>query len=68
MNVVTVKFGEGPRREDGLKISFSPGAWFSCVVQKDRQENRLFFNLHCTGREASCCRGKLSAGRRRARS
>jgi len=37
----------------------------SCVEQKDRQEV-LFFNLGCTGREANCCRGKLSAGKQRA--
>jgi len=66
MNVVTVKFGEGSKGGvDGHKISFSMGAWFSCVEQKDRQEG-LFFNLGFTGREASYCRGKLSAGRRRA--
>jgi len=52
---------------DGLKISFSLGAWFSCAEQTDRQE-RLFFNLGCIGREASCCKGKLSAGRWRVRS
>jgi len=45
---------------DGHKISFSLGAWFSCVEQKDRQEG-LFFNLGCTGQDASCCRGNLSA-------
>jgi len=50
---------------DGHKISFSLGAWFSCVEQKVRQEG-FFFNLGCTGREASCCRGKLSAVRQRA--
>jgi len=33
--------------------------WFSCVEQKDHQEG-FFFNLGCTGREARCCRGKLS--------
>jgi len=52
MNVVTVKFGEVQH-----KISFSLRAWFSCVEQKDRQEG-LFFNLGCTGQEASCCRRK----------
>jgi len=51
---------------DGHKISFSLGAWFSCDEQKDREEG-LFFNLGCTEREASCCRGKLSAGRKRYR-
>jgi len=67
MNEVTVKFGGSKGGVDGHKISFSLGAWFSCVEQRDRQEG-LFFNLGCTGREASCCWRKLSAGRRRARS
>jgi len=44
MNVVTVKFGGSKGEVDGKKISFSLGAWFSCVEQKDRQEG-LFFNL-----------------------
>jgi len=48
----------------GTKSVFSLGAWFSCVEQKDHH----FFNLGCIGREASCCREKLSAGRRRTRS
>jgi len=56
MNVVMVKFGGIQRGVKGQKISFSLGAWFSCVEQKDRQEG-LFFNLGFTGREASCCRG-----------
>jgi len=64
MNVVTVKFEGSQGRVDGHKISFSLGAWFSCVEQKDRLEG-LIFNLGCTGWEASCRRGKLSAGRRR---
>jgi len=34
--------------------------WLFCDKQKDRQEG-LFFNLSGTGREASCCRGKLCA-------
>jgi len=69
MNAVTVTFGGVGVQGgvDGHKISFSLEIWFSCVEQKDRQEG-LFFNLGCTGPEASCCRGKLSAGRRRARS
>jgi len=66
MNVVTVKFGEVQGGVDGYKMSFSLGAWFFCVQQKDLQEG-LFFNLGCTGREASYCREKLSAGRRMAR-
>jgi len=37
INVVTVKFGGVQGRVDGHKISFSLGAWFSCVEQKDRQ-------------------------------
>jgi len=69
MKLVMVKLGGGGPREgvDGHKINFSLGAWFSCDEQKDRQEG-LFFNLSCTRRETSCFRGKLSAGRRRARS
>jgi len=65
MNVATVKFGRLQEGVDGHENSFSLGAWFSRVEQKDCQEG-LFFNLGCTGREASCCRGKLSAERRRA--
>jgi len=38
---------------DGHKISIFLKAWFSCDEQKDRQEG-LFFNLGCTGREATC--------------
>jgi len=61
MSVVTVKF-EGTRGSGRAQDQFFSGAWFSCVEQKDRQKG-LFFNLGCTGREASFCRGKLSAGR-----
>jgi len=49
---------------DGHKISFFLEVWFSCDEQKDRQEG-VFFNLGCNGQEASCCRGKLFAGRQR---
>jgi len=55
MNVVTVKFKRGPRRSGWAQYQFSLGAWFSDVEQKDCQEG-LFFNLDCTGQEASCCR------------
>jgi len=48
MKVVTVKFGGVQGRVDGHKISFSLGAWFPCVEQKDRQEG-IFFNLVYTG-------------------
>jgi len=51
MNVVTVKF-RGSKGSGWAQDRFSLGAWFSCVEQKDRQEG-LFFNLGCTGREAS---------------
>jgi len=48
---------------DGYMFIFSLWVCFSC----DEQEG-LFINLGCTGREAICCRGKLSAGRHRTRS
>jgi len=48
----------------GTRSVFS---WFSCNKQKDHQDG-FFFNMGCTGREASCYRGKLSAERLRARS
>jgi len=67
MNVVTVKFGDSKGEWMGTRSVFLLGAWFSCVEQKDRQTG-LFFNVGCTGREAGCCRRKLSARRRRARS
>jgi len=64
VKAVTVKFGGFKGETGGHKISFSPGAWFSCDEQKDSQKG-LFFNLSCTELEAYCCRGKLSVGRRR---
>jgi len=62
MKVFIVQFGGVQGGADGHKISFSLGVWFSC----DEQEG--LFNLGCTEREVSCCRKKLSAGRRRAHS
>jgi len=44
MNLVTGKFG-GSKRVNGHKISFSLGAWFSCVEQKNRQEGLFWVVL-----------------------